>query len=307
MRVCWLFTAESLVRSYPPLPPGDFLGGRKRERIVLSALSGAEVARLGLVAVVWLGTSYSRARTLTLRGSNPNVALLLYVVFFPSPPIIFITSFPCHHDSPHGDPTSACNHIAHALARTIPTISDESFQPLRLHRLTVLSVVRWRISGSTCYFAYGSNLWMEPMSKRCPTAHYVGLGRLPHHRWMINQRGYANLVETTNPSAVVYGLVYSLTQQDDDRLDLNEGVPWAYTKETMSVQFWASKHGEKVNLDRCPETRQLLVYIDRRRTEDGRPHAEYVHRINMGVGDAVREGVPPTYVDDAIRKFIPAD
>ena len=109
----------------------DFFDGRKRERIVLSALSGAEVARLGLVAVVWLGTSYSRARTLTLRGSNPNVALLLYVIFFPSPPIIFITSFPCHHDSPRGDPTSACNPIAHALARTIPTISDESFQPLR--------------------------------------------------------------------------------------------------------------------------------------------------------------------------------
>ncbi|KAI4211228.1 MAG: hypothetical protein LQ349_009431 [Xanthoria aureola] len=176
-----------------------------------------------------------------------------------------------------------------------------------LHRLTYLSLVRWRMSGSTCYFAYGSNLWMEQMSKRCPTAHYVGLGRLTHHRWIINQRGYANLVQTTSPSAVVYGLIYSLTEKDEERLDLNEGVPWAYTKETMSVQFWASKNGGKVNLDGSPETRQLLVYIDRRRTEDGRPHAEYVHRINMGVRDAVREGLPPTYVDDAIRKFIPAD
>jgi hypothetical protein len=47
----------------------------------------------------------------------------------------------------------------------------------------------------TLYFGYGSNLWLHQMQLRCPTSQYLGVARLPNYRWIINDRGYANVVE----------------------------------------------------------------------------------------------------------------
>ncbi|KAA8572454.1 hypothetical protein EYC84_003074 [Monilinia fructicola] len=46
----------------------------------------------------------------------------------------------------------------------------------------------------TLYFAYGSNLSLTQMKARCPNSTYYGLGVLQGYRWIINQRGYANIV-----------------------------------------------------------------------------------------------------------------
>ena len=163
------------------------------------------------------------------------------------------------------------------------------------------------MSGQTYYFGYGSNLWLHQMSLRCPSSPYVGIARLEKYRWMINDRGYANIVQTDHSSDVVYGLVYILTEDDEEHLDINEGVPVSYTKEMIPIEFWALASGEKVDLGQGSEKKQLLVYIDRTRVEDDKPKAEYIHRINMGVQDAVQIGMPQSYVDDVIRKFIPAE
>ncbi|KAL8993393.1 MAG: hypothetical protein Q9169_006383 [Polycauliona sp. 2 TL-2023] len=164
------------------------------------------------------------------------------------------------------------------------------------------------MSKPTYYFAYGSNLCLKQMAERCPTSQYIGMARLPHHRWIINRRGYANIVPTVfNASDIVYGLVYSLTPEDEEELDFREGVPWAYTKEMTCVDVWESDDGGKVDWDQTPERRRLLVYIDRKRTDEGTPHAEYVRRINMGVVDALEKGMPVGYVEDVIRKFLPVE
>src|SRR3989442_1257277 len=86
----------------------------------------------------------------------------------------------------------------------------------------------------TIYFGYGSNLWLHQMSIRCPTSKYLGVARLNNYRWIINDRGYANVVEVASKSSgdkgsgeydnVVFGLVYSLESEDEKRLDKNEGV-----------------------------------------------------------------------------------
>lgn len=44
------------------------------------------------------------------------------------------------------------------------------------------------------YFAYGSNLSHTQMKSRCPDSTYVGMGVLQNYRWIVNQRGYANIV-----------------------------------------------------------------------------------------------------------------
>ncbi|GAB7351274.1 hypothetical protein MBLNU459_g1692t1 [Dothideomycetes sp. NU459] len=211
-------------------------------------------------------------------------------------------------------------------------------------------------AASTLYFGYGSNLWLHQMAQRCPSSTYLGIARLDGYRWMINSRGYANVVQVSNSttsttatttttttstassssssssssspdnkvdySSVVYGLVYALPPADEAALDRNEGVPVAYNKEMLDVRFWPRQHPShgKVStasssapsrLDAAQHggggggTERMLVYIDRNRTEDAAPKREYVYRMNMGIRDAVREGVPEEYVESVMRTFIP--
>ncbi|KAI1209258.1 uncharacterized protein F4807DRAFT_101971 [Annulohypoxylon truncatum] len=45
------------------------------------------------------------------------------------------------------------------------------------------------------YFAYGSNLSLTQMQHRCPNSQPIGLAHLPGWTWLINERGYANIVQ----------------------------------------------------------------------------------------------------------------
>ena len=165
-------------------------------------------------------------------------------------------------------------------------------------------------SKSKLYFGYGSNLWLYQMSLRCPSSRYVGVARLPAYRWIINNRGYANIVSSEDSSDVVYGLVYSLMVADEAQLDINEGVPEAYTKEFLKATLWTEKGGEHVDTqggELGGQAKELLVYIDRERTNDDKPKQEYVYRMNMGIKDALAKGVPQDYIDRVIRRFIPQE
>lgn len=132
----------------------------------------------------------------------------------------------------------------------------------------------------TIYFGYGSNLWLHQMDLRCPTSEYLGIARLNGYKWIINDRGYANVVQVSNHSTtedtdeankgskeyehVVFGLVYSLKEEDEKRLDKNEGVPVAYTKEDLPCDFWPSHGGKWVDVSKKPSKKEdMLVYIDR--------------------------------------------
>ncbi|KAH8668779.1 hypothetical protein BX600DRAFT_510843 [Xylariales sp. PMI_506] len=48
------------------------------------------------------------------------------------------------------------------------------------------------------YFAYGSNLSPTQMAQRCPESRVLGLAHLPGWKWLINDRGYANIVQEDN-------------------------------------------------------------------------------------------------------------
>ena len=132
---------------------------------------------------------------------------------------------------------------------------------------------------------------------------------------MINDRRYANVVQVHTPSSVepnyanvVYGLVYSLQPSDEQGLDKNEGVPYAYTKEYLPVSFWPKeKEDEPVDLHKPAKKQDMLVYISRNHVTDSKPWPEYIYRMNQGIDDALREGVPRDYVQQVMRKFIPPE
>ncbi|KAL8934568.1 MAG: hypothetical protein Q9216_005843 [Gyalolechia sp. 2 TL-2023] len=88
------------------------------------------------------------------------------------------------------------------------------------------------------YFAFGSNLHLGQMARRCPESRYIGTGHLHDYRFQINERGYANVVPS--PGNCVEGLVYLLSKNDEERLDQHEGVPTAYEKHSLPVEVYTA-------------------------------------------------------------------
>ncbi|KAF5667949.1 aig2 family [Fusarium heterosporum] len=183
------------------------------------------------------------------------------------------------------------------------------------------------------YFAYGSNLHLQQMKRRCPGSRFIGCAKLCDHRWQINERGYANVVEAQGHW--VEGLVYEINAQDEARLDVNEGVSKdAYRKKYMAVILrraeaalyrrpvsWIVNNGGPAHarhlalpgdgprkpINHKPHVEQnILVYISPRYITDSDPKEEYINRINSGIVDATLLGVTDDYIINCVRPFIPA-
>lgn len=177
--------------------------------------------------------------------------------------------------------------------------------------------------------------------------------RLKGFQWIIYQRGFANIVEVDGHKEEgdekeekgkkgdygneVWGMMYSLEENDEKLLDEREGVPVAYRKEWIECEFWTvpeaaaaasaslsreeevSKEDVKKEVDeekkkrkpaditKRPGKEKMLVYINREMTDEGEIRKEYISRMNCGIKDAVKEGLPREYVEQVLRRWIPAD
>ncbi|KAI0300436.1 hypothetical protein B0F90DRAFT_1629819 [Multifurca ochricompacta] len=154
----------------------------------------------------------------------------------------------------------------------------------------------------TLYFGYGSNLWIDQMNRRCHESRYIGIGILSNWCWIINQCGYADIIPSSGDH--VYGFVYELSFRDEESLDKYEGVPHDYEKRIIRLELIMSSDEGKTVERRAIDA---LAYIDFNRTSRDIPKMEYIHRINMGIKDALQKGIPQSYVDRYIRLFIPPE
>lgn len=180
------------------------------------------------------------------------------------------------------------------------------------------------------YFAFGSNLSSTQMRTRCPGAAAVGLAFLPGYDFIINERGFANVVCSTATSTTattggsststttttaprdarqggVYGVLYRLSSPaEKHRLDRYEGVPRAYEDLVLDVEQLSGGGGNSATSP--ARTVRALVYVDRVRVSPSAPRAEYVVRMNTGIREAGAEwGLPRGYVRDVMRRYIPSD
>ena len=77
------------------------------------------------------------------------------------------------------------------------------------------------------YFAYGSNLDLPQMEKRCPTSELISKGSLSDYRLTFNTYstgwggGVADVIQDKGSN--VWGLVFKLSDMDLERLDRYEG------------------------------------------------------------------------------------
>jgi hypothetical protein len=156
------------------------------------------------------------------------------------------------------------------------------------------------------------------MAERCPDAKPKYLGWVRGWKFIINQRGFANIVpdavfnaDTGQHNPGVFGVLYEISDDDEDLLDMYEGVPQAYEKVEMLV--WVCSEGGRERLEQTEggETleRMALVYVDRKRTEPSAPRPEYVLRMNRGIREASSSDLfsrlPWWYVEQVMRPFIP--
>lgn len=125
------------------------------------------------------------------------------------------------------------------------------------------------------YIAYGSNLNLEQMERRCPTAEVVGVAELKN--WRLWFRGGSHSAVATierERGFKVPVLIWRIQPQDELALDRYEGWPHLYRKETLRLTV----NGKRV---------YAMVYI---MNEAGHPYgipsAGYLNTIHEGYESA---------------------
>ena len=141
------------------------------------------------------------------------------------------------------------------------------------------------------YFAYGSNLDLEQMRRRCPAHRVVGNASLAGHRLRFQGEGedwgcpVATIVP--DPAGTVWGVVFDLTAEDFRVLDDYEGCrgdddPTSlYVRREYEVRF---DDGRAVT---------AIAYLMRERPE-GMPSKKYLAAITRG---ARSHGLPADYIE----------
>lgn len=129
------------------------------------------------------------------------------------------------------------------------------------------------------YVAYGSNLNLAQMARRCPNAKVVGCGELKDYQ--LTFRGVAT-IEPEKGAVTPVG-VWEITPQDERNLDIYEGYPHLYRKETVSVTV-------------REKTLQAMVYI-MNEGEPRQPNQGYYDTILQGYRDV---GLDPKVLQAAL-------
>ncbi len=89
------------------------------------------------------------------------------------------------------------------------------------------------------YFAYGSNLDLPQMKRRCPSSKLISKGSLSGYRLTFNRYssgwggGVADVIQ--DQSSEVWGLVFKLSDTDLERLDRYEGY---YKDQNSLYERW---------------------------------------------------------------------
>ena len=124
------------------------------------------------------------------------------------------------------------------------------------------------------YVAYGSNLDMMQMKRRCPDAKPYKSGWLIGYELIYrgSKTGSYATVRKADGKYVPVGL-WKISREDERCLDRYEGYPVFYQKQTVSVALCDGK------------TIKAMIYIMRPDAKPGRPSEAYIDTIYRGYHD----------------------
>ena len=146
---------------------------------------------------------------------------------------------------------------------------------------------------SKLYFAYGSNMNDEQMEFRCPDAEAVGTVCLEGYRLAFRSNGTGRGVATILPDETgrVEGVLWKISADDERHLDLYEGYPSLYGKETVEVK----------GRDGTLLPAMAYTMTERFRGNPARPSTGYLHGILTGCAE---HGIEMDSVLDAVREAV---
>jgi len=115
------------------------------------------------------------------------------------------------------------------------------------------------------YFAYGSNLNLKQMEKRCPDSKLITKDKIPNYQ--LNFAGPLTIINERHQQVI--GAVFEISKKDEMALDHYEGWPHLYKKKTLTTKkgytvmtYYISKNIEY----RMPSNNYLLAvqqgYLD---------------------------------------------
>ncbi len=107
------------------------------------------------------------------------------------------------------------------------------------------------------YAAYGSNLNLSQMRRRCPNATVYGTGYIQDHELQFRGRdGCSFLTIEPKPGERVPVGIWSVDSGDEDALDRYEGYPRLYARKMIRIPVMNKRTGEE-------NTEEVFVYIMR--------------------------------------------
>ena len=142
------------------------------------------------------------------------------------------------------------------------------------------------------YFAYGSNLDLPQMKRRCPSSKLISKGSLSGYRLTFNRfssgwgGGVADVIKEQDSK--VWGLIFEISDTDLERLDRYEG----YHKD------WTSLYERWETVIDTPngQISDVWVYTVVEKQEFVKPTLEYLQIIKDA---AVKWNFPETYLLEA--------
>ena len=136
------------------------------------------------------------------------------------------------------------------------------------------------------YVAYGSNLNIPQMMRRCPMARIIGTSEIPDYRLMFkgSQSGAYLTIEPSEGHSVPVA-AWEVTAADERALDRYEGFPRFYYKAEMELPIKGIRSGKV-------RSRQVFVYIMHEGRPFGVPSPYYM--------EVCREGYASFSFDEAL-------
>ena len=129
------------------------------------------------------------------------------------------------------------------------------------------------------YLAYGSNLNVRQMARRCPNAVPVGTAEIKDYRLLFkgSKSGNYLTIEKHKGSSVPVG-VWMVDAEDERALDRYEGYPIFYYKKRIPIDIADAKDGKLWNVE-------AFVYIMHEDHKIGVPSLRYVESCAEGYDD----------------------
>ncbi len=142
--------------------------------------------------------------------------------------------------------------------------------------------------GMIRYFAYENNMCVESMARKCPASVMLGVSKLVHHRFIINEQGMATVIPKA--ASTVFGVLWLLTEKDERALDRDQRIAEGpYMKSIREIETIRGK------------TTKAMTYVSSNFIY-GLPGQ---HCMDDMIDNAVRLHLPKAYINE-IRRWTKA-